>query len=316
MDHQHQIKIFSCRNSRYLAEKIAAALKLELGKSSVTVFSDGEFQPALEESVRGATVFIVQSTFPPVDNIFELLLMVDAARRASAYKVIAVMPYFGWARQDRKDRPRVPIGAKMVANLLSAAGCDRVMTADLHADQIQGFFDVPVDHIYASSIFLPYLRDLKLENMSIAAPDMGGAKRANAYSRILGCPLIICHKSREKANVVGSMTAIGDVEGKNIVIIDDMIDTAGTITKAADMLMEKGALSVRALATHAVLSGPAYERIAKSKLKEVIISDTIPLTTDPNYDTTKLKVLSVAEIFADVIDKVYNYKSISTSFIF
>jgi ribose-phosphate pyrophosphokinase len=316
MDHQHQIKIFSCRNSRYLAEKIAAALKLELGKSSVTVFSDGEFQPALEESVRGATVFIVQSTFPPVDNIFELLLMVDAARRASAYKVIAVMPYFGWARQDRKDRPRVPIGAKMVANLLSAAGCDRVMTADLHADQIQGFFDVPVDHIYASSIFLPYLRDLKLENMSIAAPDMGGAKRANAYSRILGCPLIICHKSREKANVVGSMTAIGDVEGKNIVIIDDMIDTAGTITKAADMLMEKGALSVRALATHAVLSGPAYERIAKSKLIEVIISDTIPLTTDPNYDTTKIKVLSVAEIFADVIDKVYNYKSISTSFIF
>ena len=316
MDHQHQIKIFSCRNSRYLAEKIAAALKLELGKSSVTVFSDGEFQPALEESVRGATVFIVQSTFPPVDNIFELLLMVDAARRASAYKVIAVMPYFGWARQDRKDRPRVPIGAKMVANLLSAAGCDSVMTADLHADQIQGFFDVPVDHIYASSIFLPYLRDLKLENMSIAAPDMGGAKRANAYSRILGCPLIICHKSREKANVVGSMTAIGDVEGKNIVIIDDMIDTAGTITKAADMLMEKGALSVRALATHAVLSGPAYERIAKSKLKEVIISDTIPLTTDPNYDTTKIKVLSVAEIFADVIDKVYNYKSISTSFIF
>ena len=316
MDHQHQIKIFSCRNSRYLAEKIAAALKLELGKSSVTVFSDGEFQPALEESVRGATVFIVQSTFPPVDNIFELLLMVDAARRASAYKVIAVMPYFGWARQDRKDRPRVPIGAKMVANLLSAAGCDRVMTADLHADQIQGFFDVPVDHIYASSIFLPYLRDLKLENMSIAAPDMGGAKRANAYSRILGCPLIICHKSREKANVVGSMTAIGDVEGKNIVIIDDMIDTAGTITKAADMLMEKGALSVRALATHAVLSGPAYERIAKSKLIEVIISDTIPLTTDPNYDTTKIKVLSVVEIFADVIDKVYNYKSISTSFIF
>ena len=316
MDHQHQIKIFSCRNSRYLAEKIAAALKLELGKSSVTVFSDGEFQPALEESVRGATVFIVQSTFPPVDNIFELLLMVDAARRASAYKVIAVMPYFGWARQDRKDRPRVPIGAKMVANLLSAAGCDRVMTADLHADQIQGFFDVPVDHIYASSIFLPNLRDLKLENMSIAAPDMGGAKRANAYSRILGCPLIICHKSREKANVVGSMTAIGDVEGKNIVIIDDMIDTAGTITKAADMLMEKGALSVRALATHAVLSGPAYERIAKSKLKEVIISDTIPLTTDPNYDTTKIKVLSVAEIFADVIDKVYNYKSISSSFIF
>jgi ribose-phosphate pyrophosphokinase len=316
MDHQHQIKIFSCRSSRYLAEKIASSLNLDLGKSSVTVFSDGEFQPALEESVRGATVFIVQSTMPPVENIFELLLMVDAARRASAYKVIAVIPYFGWARQDRKDRPRVPIGAKMVANLLVAAGCDRVMSADLHADQIQGFFDIPVDHIYASSIFLPYLRDLKLDNMSIAAPDMGGAKRANAYSRILGCPLIICHKSREKANVVGSMTAIGDVEGKNIVIIDDMIDTAGTITKAADMLMEKGAISVRALATHAVLSGPAYERIAQSALKEVIISDTIPLMVNPNVDRTKIKVLSVAEIFADVIDKVYNYKSISTSFIF
>ncbi|MDD2419492.1 MAG: ribose-phosphate pyrophosphokinase [Bacteroidia bacterium] len=316
MDHQHKIKIFSCRSSRYLAEKIAASLKLDLGKSSVTVFSDGEFQPAFEESVRGATVFIVQSTIPPVENIFELLLMIDAARRASAYKVIAVIPYFGWARQDRKDRPRVPIGAKMVANLLAAAGCDRVMTADLHADQIQGFFDFPVDHIYASSIFLPYLRDLKLENLSIAAPDMGGAKRANAYSRILGCPLIICHKSREKANVVGSMTAIGDVEGRNIVIIDDMIDTAGTITKAADMLMDKGALSVRALATHAVLSGPAFERINKSELKEVIISDTIPLKPNPDKDMSKIKILSVADIFADVIDKVYNYQSISSSFIF
>ena len=316
MDHQHQIKIFACRSSRYLAEKIASSLGLELGRSSVTVFSDGEFQPALEESVRGATVFIVQSTIPPVENIFELLLMIDAAKRASAYKVIAVMPYFGWARQDRKDRPRVPIGAKMVANLLEAAGCDRVMTADLHADQIQGFFDIPVDHIYASSIFLPYLRDLNLDNMSIAAPDMGGGKRANAYSRILGCPLIICHKSREKANVVGSMTAIGDVEGKNIIIIDDMIDTAGTITKAADMLMEKGALSVRALATHAVLSGPAFERIEGSALKEVIISDTIPLTLRPDQEASKIRVLSVAEIFADVIDKVYNYKSISTSFIF
>ncbi len=316
MDHQHKIKVFSCRSSRYLAEKIALSLKLELGKSSVTVFSDGEFQPSFEESVRGATVFIVQSTIPPTENLFELLLMIDAARRASAYKVIAVIPYFGWARQDRKDRPRVPIGAKMVANLLQAAGCDRVMTADLHADQIQGFFDFPVDHIYASSIFLPYLRDLKLSNLSIASPDMGGAKRANAYSRILGCPLIVCHKSREKANVVGSMTAIGDVEGKNIVIIDDMIDTAGTITKAADMLMEKGALSVRALATHAVLSGPAYERIAKSELLEVIISDTIPLCPSPDTDMTKIKVLSVSDIFADVIDKVYNYQSISTSFVF
>jgi ribose-phosphate pyrophosphokinase len=316
MDHQHKIKIFSCRSSRYLAEKIAASLKLDLGKSTVTVFSDGEFQPAFEESVRGATVFIVQSTIPPVENIFELLLMIDAARRASAYKVIAVVPYFGWARQDRKDRPRVPIGAKMVANLLEAAGCDRVMTADLHADQIQGFFDFPVDHIYASSIFLPYLRDLKIDKLSIAAPDMGGAKRANAYSRILGCPLIVCHKSREKANVVGSMTAIGEVEGRNIVIIDDMIDTAGTITKASDMLMERGALSVRALATHAVLSGPAFERINASSLQEVIISDTIPMTSDPEKDTSKIRVLSVADIFADIIQKVYNYQSISTSFIF
>ncbi len=316
MSDLHQIKVFSCRNSRYLAEKIAKHLNVELGKASVMVFSDGEFQPALDESVRGATVFIVQSTPPPVENIFELLLMIDAARRASAYKVIAVIPYFGWARQDRKDRPRVPIGAKLVANLLSAAGCDRVMTADLHADQIQGFFDVPVDHIYASSIFLPYLRNLKLDNLSIAAPDIGGAKRANAYSRIIGCPLIICHKSREKANVVGSMTAIGEVEGKNIIIIDDMIDTAGTITKAADMLMEKGALSVRALATHAVLSGPAYERIAASKLVEVILADTIPLTDNPDVDKSKIKIISVAEIFADVINKVYNYQSISTSFIF
>ncbi len=316
MDHQHTIKIFSCRASRYLAEKIALSLKMELGKSQVTVFSDGEFQPAFDESVRGATVFIIQSTFPPTENLFELLLMIDAAKRASAYKVIAVIPYFGWARQDRKDRPRVSIGAKLVANLLHAAGCDRVMTADLHADQIQGFFDFPVDHVYASSLFLPYLRTLKLDNISIAAPDMGGAKRANAYSRILGCPLIVCHKSRERANVVGSMTAIGEVEGRNIILIDDMIDTAGTITKAADMLMDKGALSVRALATHPVLSGPAYERLAKSKLTEVVVSDTIPLTSDPNVDTSKIKVISVAELFADVIDKVYNYQSISTSFVF
>ena len=257
-NHTHGIKIFSCRGSRYLAEKIAKSLGLELGDSVVTDFSDGEFQPAFNESVRGTTTFIVQSTLPPLDNLLELLLMIDAARRASAYKVIAVIPYFGWARQDRKDRPRVSIGAKLVANLLVAAGCDRVITTDLHADQIQGFFDFPVDHIYASTIFMPYLRDMQLDNLSIAAPDMGGAKRANNYSRVLGCPMIICHKSRERPNVVGSMTAIGDVEGRNIVIIDDMIDTAGTITKAADMLMEKGALSVRAIATHPVFSGPAY----------------------------------------------------------
>ena len=311
---EHKFKIFSCKGSRYLAEKIAASLKTELGKSEVTKFSDGEFQPAFNESVRGATVFIVQSTFPPTDNLFELLLMIDAARRASAYKVIAVMPYFGWARQDRKDRPRVSIGAKLVANLLHAAGCDRVMTCDLHADQIQGFFDFPVDHIYASSVFLPYLRELKIENLSIASPDMGGAKRANAYSRMLGVPMIICHKSREKANVVGSMTAIGDVEGRNVVIIDDMVDTAGTITKCADMLMEKGALSVRAICTPPVLSGNACEKIAASSLSQFIVTDTIPLSD--SADTSKFTVLSIAPIFAEVIEKVYHFKPISDSFVF
>ena len=316
MEQGHQIKIFSCDGSRYLAEKIAKSLDIKLGESSVTHFSDGEFQPAFDESVRGATVFIVQSTFPPVDNLFELLLMIDAARRASAYKVIAVMPYFGWARQDRKDRPRVSIGAKLVANLLHAAGCDRVMTTDLHADQIQGFFDFPVDHVYASSVFLPYIHDLKLENLSVAAPDMGGAKRANAYSRLLECPMIICHKSREKANVVGSMTAIGDVEGRNIIILDDMVDTAGTVAKAADMMMQKGALSVRAMATHAVLSGPAYENIARSALEELIVTDTIPLRNGPTQDISKIKVLSIAELFADIIQKVYRYQSISGKFIF
>ena len=316
MEHTHTIKIFACRGSRDMAERIAKSMNLNLGESIVTVFSDGEFQPAFNESVRGATVFIEQSTYPPVENLFELLLMIDAAKRASAYKVIAVMPYFGWARQDRKDRPRVSIGAKLVANLLAASGCDRVMTADLHADQIQGFFDFPVDHIYASSLFLNYLRSLNIENLSIAAPDMGGAKRANAYSRILSCPLIVCHKSRERANVVGSMTAIGEVEGRNIVIIDDMVDTAGTLCKASNMLMEKGALSVRALATHAVLSGAAYENIANSKLKELIVTDTIPLRVPEGADTSKIRVISIAELFGDVINKVYNYQSISTSFVF
>ena len=315
ISHQHKFQIFTGRSSCYLAERIAKSLGTELGKVVVTNFSDGEFQPAFDESVRGNTVFIVQSTFPPVDNLFELLLMIDAARRASAYKVIAVMPYFGWARQDRKDRPRVPIGAKMVANLLAAAGCDRVMTADLHADQIQGFFDFPVDHIYASSVFIPYIRNLKIDNLSVAAPDMGGAKRANAYARLLECPMIICHKSREKANVVGSLTAIGEVEGRNILILDDMVDTAGTIAKAADMLIERGAQSVRVMATHPIFSGPAYDRIARSAIQEVIVSDTIPLRNDPNADISKIKVLSVADLFADVIQKVYNYQSISDSFV-
>ena len=316
MHDEHKLKIFACKASKEFALKVAKELKLELGDSDVITFSDGEFQPSYNESVRGATVFIIQSTFPPTDNLFELLLMSDAAKRASAHKVIAVMPYFGWARQDRKDKPRVSIGAKLVANMLNAAGCDRVMTCDLHADQIQGFFDFPVDHIYASTIFLPYLRSLNIENLSIAAPDMGGAKRANAYSRILSCPLIVCHKSRERANVVGSMTAIGDVEGRNVVIVDDMVDTAGTLCKAANMLMEKGALSVRAIATHAVLSGAAYENIANSQLAELIVTDTIPLRPAEGADTSKIKVISIAELIGDVIDKVYNYKSITPTFVF
>ena len=298
----HKIKIFSGRGSEYLAEKIAASFGTTLGQSEVLRFSDGEFQPCFNESIRGCTVFIIQSTFPPSDNLMELLMMIDAARRASAYKVVAVIPYFGWARQDRKDRPRVPIGAKLVANLLMAAGVDRVMTMDLHADQIQGFFDVPVDALYASGIFIPYIKSLNIEELSIAAPDMGGAKRANTYAKLLGTPIIISHKERAKANVVGTMTAIGEVEGRNILIVDDMIDTA------ADMLMSRGAKSVRAAITHPVLSGPAYERINDSALQEVIVTDTIPL--NPDKDLHKFTVLSVADMFADVIERVHNYKEI------
>jgi len=312
MHDEHKMQIFACRNSKNLAEKIAEHLGVEVGKSCVLTFSDGEFQPAFDESVRGASVYIVQSTNPPVENLFELLMMIDAARRASAHKVIAVMPYFGWARQDRKDRPRVPIGAKLVANLLTKAGCDRVMSCDLHADQIQGFFDIPVDHVYGANVFLPYVKGLNLENLSIAAPDMGGAKRANSYAKKLGCPMVICHKTRAKANVVESITAIGEVEGRDIVIIDDMIDTAGTLCKAADVLMEMGARSVRACATHGVLSGPAIERICKSALKEVIISDTIPHTPEQLCD--KITTVSIAPLFAEVIDSVYNNVSIGPIF--
>ena len=325
MNTEHKMELFACRASKDFAVKVVDALnairkpgeeEVHLGNSEVTSFSDGEFQPAFVESVRGATVFILQSTFPPAENLMELLLTIDAAKRASAYKVIAVMPYFGWARQDRKDKTRVSIGAKLVANLLCAAGVDRIMTCDLHADQIQGFFDVPVDHVYASKVFIPYLKSLNIENLAIAAPDMGGAKRANAYAKELACPVIICHKSRERANVVASITAIGDVEGKNVVIVDDMIDTAGTLTKAADVLKEKGALSVRACATHAILSGPAYDRINNSSLSEVYVSDTIPLTSDPNVDKSKIKVVSMTETFARIIQKVCNNEPISTEFIF
>ncbi len=310
----HKLKFFSGRGSRYLAEKIAQSYGTELGDSSVLEFSDGEFQPAYNESIRGCTVFVIQSTFPPTDNLMELLLMVDAARRASAHTVIAVIPYFGWARQDRKDRPRVSIGAKLAANLLKAAGVDRIITMDLHADQIQGFFDVPVDHLYASGIFIPYINSLGLVDLSIAAPDVGGAKRANAYSKFLEAPMIICHKQREKANVVAEMSAIGDVEGRNVIVVDDMIDTAGTITKAADMMIERGAASVRAAATHAVLSGPAYDKINASSLCEVIVTDTIPLCS--TQDLSKFTVLSVADLFADVAERVHNYREISSRFIF
>ena len=315
MQHEHKLKLFACKASKDFALKVAKALNIEIGNSDVITFSDGEFQPSYNESVRGATVFIIQSTTPPTDNLFELLLMIDAAKRASAHRVIAVIPYFGWARQDRKDKPRVSIGAKLVANMLHAAGCDRVMTCYLHADQIQGFFDVPVDHIYASAVFLPYIKNLNLENLAIAAPDMGGAKRANAYARYLECPVIICHKSRERANVVGSITAIGDVAGKDVVIVDDMVDTAGTLAKAANVLKEMGARSVRACAVHPVFSGPAYDRIAESALEEVIVSDTIPLSSDPAKDKSKITVLSMTDMFASIISKVYNYEEISSSFI-
>ncbi len=308
----HKIKFFTGRGSEYLAKKIAESYGTTLGDSDIVHFSDGEFQTVYNESIRGCTVFIIQSTVPPTDNLMELLMMVDAAHRASAHKVVAVIPYFGWARQDRKDRPRVPITAKLVANMLTAAGADRVMTMDLHADQIQGFFDVPVDALYASGIFIPYMQSLGIENLSIAAPDMGGAKRANTYAKHLGVPIIISHKERPKANVVGHMTAIGDVEGRNIIIVDDMIDTAGTICMAADMLMAKGAASVRAAITHPVLSGAAYERINASALQEIIVTDTIPL--NPEKDLSKFTVLSVAEIFANVIERVYNYKEISSIF--
>ncbi len=323
MHMEHRMELFACRASKDFACKVVDELniiganageKYHLGASEVTQFSDGEFVPSFTDSVRGATVFILQSTFPPSENLMELLLTIDAAKRASADKVIAVMPYFGWARQDRKDKPRVSIGAKLVANLLTAAGVDRIMTCDLHADQIQGFFDLPVDHIYASKVFIPYLRSLNIENLAIAAPDMGGAKRANAYAKDLACPVIICHKSRERANVVASITAIGEVEGKNIVIVDDLIDTAGTLVKAAEVLMEKGAASVRACATHAVLSGPAYDRINNSCLEEVFVTDTIPIKS--GVDSKKIRVVSMAETFAAIIRKVYNYEPISTEFIF
>ncbi len=304
-------KIFSGTSTRYLSEKICKSFGTDLGKSNLNRFSDGEFVVSYDETVRGRYVFIIQSTFSPVDNLFELLLMIDAARRASAYKIVAVIPYFGFARQDRKDQPRVAIGAKLIANLLIAAGIDRLMTMELHADQIQGFFDVPVDHLYSSSIFIPYLKGLNLDNLVIASPDVGGTKRANVYSRHLKTDMVICHKTRKKANVIDEMTVIGDVRDKNVVIIDDIVDTAGTMTKAAELMMNAGARSVRAIATHPVLSGPAQERIENSPLLELITTDSIPLA----FESSKIRAVTVADIFADVIRKVHNYQSISSNFI-
>jgi ribose-phosphate pyrophosphokinase len=305
------VKFFPGTASKYLAEKIASEFGADLGKVTISKFSDGEIQPSFEETVRGNDVFIIQSTFAPSDNLFELLLMIDAAKRASAKNIIAVMPYFGYARQDRKDQPRVSIGAKLVANLLTAAGVTRIMTMDLHADQIQGFFEVPVDHLYSSAIFIPYLKGLNLPNLTIATPDTGGTKRANAYATFLNAEMAICYKQRKKANEVHSMTVIGDVQGRDVVLVDDLCDTAGTLTKAAELMMDNGATSVRAVCTHAILSGSAYERVEKSVLKELIVTDTIPL----NKESDKIKVLSVSHMFADVIKKVVTNESISSTFI-
>lgn len=306
------VNIFAGQASIYLAEKIAASYGKKLGNVKVTHFSDGEFQPSFEETVRGNELFIIQSTFAPSDNLFELLLMIDAAKRASAKNIVAVLPYYGFARQDRKDKPRVSIGAKLVANLLTAAGVNRIITMDLHSDQIQGFFDLPVDHMYASSIIIPYLLKQKLPNLTIASPDTGGTKRAAAYAKFLNSDLVICFKQREKANVVDKMTLIGEVKGRDIVLVDDIIDTAGTITKAAEMMMAEGATSVRCACTHPILSGRAYELLEKSPLCEVIVTDTIPL----KGHLDKITVLSTASLFADVIGRVHNYESISTHFEF
>jgi ribose-phosphate pyrophosphokinase len=306
-----EVKIFTGSATRPFAEQVAAAYGQSLGKLTFQKFSDGEFQTNYEETVRGSSIFLVQSTPPPTDNLFELLLMVDAAKRASAKEIIAVIPYFGFARQDRKDQPRVAIGAKLIADLLHTAGVNRIMTMDLHADQIQGFFNVPVDHLYASTLFIPYIESLKLPNLTMAAPDMGGSKRANAYAKHLKSEIVICYKQRSRANVVDSITAIGDIEGRNIVLVDDIIDTGGTLCKAADMMMDRGALSVRALCTHPVLSGKAYENVEKSKITELIVTDTIPL----KQESPKIKVLSVTSMFADVFHRIVNHESISSHFI-
>ena len=294
-----------------LGKKIAASYGIPLGNVITSTYSDGEFQPSFEESIRGTRVFLIGSTNPGPENLMELLLMLDAAKRASARHITAVIPYFGWARQDRKDKPRVPIAAKLVAKMLETAGATRIITMDLHADQIQGFFEKPVDHMFASTIFLPYLRSLNLDNLTIASPDMVGSKRAYAYSKALESDVVICYKQRAKANMISHMELIGDVTGKNVELVDDMVDTAGTLTKAADLMMERGALSVRAICTHPILSGNAYERLENSKLEELIVTDSIPVS----QESSKIRVLSCADLFADVMTKVHQNESISSKFI-
>ena len=306
-----EAKIFSITQSKALAEKIAHAYGSDLGKVITSTYSDGEFQPSYEESIRGTRIFIIGSTNPSSENLMEMLLMIDAAKRASARHITAVLPYFGWARQDRKDKPRVPIAAKLVAKMLETAGATRIITMDLHADQIQGFFEKPVDHLFASTIFLPYLKSLNLDNLTIASPDMGGSKRAYAYSKALESDVVICYKQRAKANVISYMELIGDVTGKNVVLVDDMVDTAGTLTKAADLMMERGALSVRAICTHPILSGDAYEKLEKSKLQELIVTDSIPLT----QKSDKIRVLTCADLFSAVMQNVHYNKSISSKFV-
>ena len=304
-------KIFSCTQSEALSKLIADSYGQSLGQVLFSRYSDGEFQPSFEESIRGARIFIIGSTHPSSENLMEMLLMLDAAKRASARHITAILPYFGWARQDRKDKPRVPIGAKLIAKLIEAAGATRIITMDLHADQIQGFFEKPVDHLFASSIFLPYVKSLKLDNLTMASPDMGGSKRAYAYSKFLKSDVVICYKQRAKANIISHMELIGDVEGKNVVLVDDMVDTAGTLAKAADLMIKRGAMSVRAICTHAILSGNAYEKIEKSKLEELIVTDSIP----SKQDHYKVRVLSCAPLFADVMKSVHNNLSISSNFI-
>ena len=311
MSEKAPVMVFSGTNSRYLAEKICASLDCPLGKMNITHFADGEFAVSYEESIRGAHVFLVQSTFPNSENLMELLLMIDAAKRASAKSVVAVIPYFGWARQDRKDKPRVSIGAKLVADLLSVAGIDRLITMDLHADQIQGFFNIPVDHLYASAVFLPYIESLKLKDLVIATPDVGGSKRASTFSKYLGVPLVLCNKSREKANEVASMQIIGDVTDKNVVLVDDIVDTAGTITKAANIMLDAGAKSVRAIASHCVMSDPASFRVQESSLTEIVFTDSIPYSKK----CAKVKQLSIADMFAETIKRVVNNESISSQYI-